>query len=108
MFSNFLQRAMGQIKVSFFITLCLVWGIIMMRHRRASVNGVDTTYQLQTASIKYRPKNFPLNNSTELINSSIIIHNIVGNQANNQFKYQQHQIRKLLISNKKLSDGNTL
>jgi hypothetical protein len=52
MFNNFLQMAVGQIKVSIIITLCLDWGLIIKRHQRASVNGVDTSYQLQMASIK--------------------------------------------------------
>jgi hypothetical protein len=66
-----LQTAI-ELKFSFLVTFYLDWGFILVRHRRASTPGALINQQLQTTSIKYWSKIFPLTNSTEVINTSWI------------------------------------
>jgi hypothetical protein len=56
-----------------------------VRHRRASTSGAIINQWLQTANIKYWSKNFPLTNSTEVINTRNS-YNSLSLKTNNQFE----------------------
>jgi hypothetical protein len=78
--------AIGQNKFFILVTFYLDWGIILVRHQQGSMFGALFNQRLQTANIKYQSKNFPLINSTEVINTSWIDYNSLSIQANNDFQ----------------------
>jgi hypothetical protein len=96
------QRAIGITKFSFLVTFYLDWGYKLVRHRQASTSGAKINQRLQTAGIKYQSKNFPLTNSTEVINTSQNNHNNLSLKANNQFGSKIQYIIKLSIVQLKL------
>jgi hypothetical protein len=97
------QMAIGIItKFSVLITFGLNWGIILVRHRRASTSGAIINQRLQTAGIKYQSKNFPLTNSTEIINTSRNNHNSLNIKANNQFGFRNSIYHIIIYSSIKI------
>jgi hypothetical protein len=92
------QMAIGITKFSLLVTFYLDWGFKLMRHWRASTSGAKINQRLQTAVIKYQSKNFPLTNSTEVINTSRNNHNSLSLKANNQFGSKiQYIIKKSIV-----------
>jgi hypothetical protein len=92
------QTAIGITKFSLLVTFYLDWGFILVRHRRASTSGAIINQQLQTAGIKYQSKNFPLTNSTKVINTSQNSYSSLSLKANNQFNSEiQYIIIKSII-----------
>jgi hypothetical protein len=79
------QMAIGIIKLSVLITLEIDWGFKLVRHQRASTSGAIINQWLQMVGFIYRSKNFPLTNSTEIINTSRNSYNSLSLKANNQF-----------------------
>jgi hypothetical protein len=94
--------AIGITKFSLLVTFYLDWGFILVRHRRASTSGAKINQQLQMARIKYQSKNFPLTNSTEVINTSRNNHNSLSIKPNNQFESEIQYIIKITISQLKM------
>jgi hypothetical protein len=89
--------AIGETRFFILVTFYLDWVIILVRHWQAFFNQ-----RLQTAGNKYQSKNFPLTNSTEVINISIINHKNLNIQANTDFKFKNQYIKKLLYEQLKL------
>jgi hypothetical protein len=93
-----LQTAIGLTSFSVLVTFRIDWGFKLVRHRRALTFGAIINQWLQTAGIKYWYKNFPLTNSTEVINTSRNSYNSLSLKANNQFRSKiQYTIKKSIV-----------
>jgi hypothetical protein len=96
------QMAIGITMFSVLVTFYLDWGFKLVRHQRASTSGALINQWLQMVGIRYQSKNFPLTNSTEVINTSRNNLNNLSVKANNQFESKIQYIIKLSIVQLKL------
>jgi hypothetical protein len=93
-----LQMAIGITKFSLLITFYLDWGIILVRHRRASMNTWSFN-QLMASDCQQQilVKKFSLTSSTEVINTSWNNYISLNIKANNQFQFEIQYIYNSLI-----------